>query len=225
MSQFVVEYGNVGKPPEADGRLDAPAFHRNHAAIWSALAPHLRGQTGDVLEVGSGTGQHIVEFARQAPELVWWPSDYNDKHLASIAAWQRHAHLQNIRAPMRIDLSDPDWGLDRHELPPPGRLTAILCANILHIAPWRVSEGLLGGAARYLRPDGRLFVYGPFMRNGRHTAPSNAAFDASLRVENAEWGVRDVADLSALAAASGLTLAEIVQMPANNLILIFARNR
>jgi SAM-dependent methyltransferase len=224
MTKFVVEFGNVGKPPEADGRLDAPAFHRNHDPIWAVLAPYLRGQAGDALEVGSGTGQHIVEFARKTPALVWWPSDASEKHLASIAAWRRHANLPNLRPPQRIDLSDPDWRLDGYELCASGGLVAIICINVLHIAPWRVSVGLFGGAGRYLRAGGRLFVYGPFMRDGAHTAPSNAAFDQSLRAQNGEWGVRDIADLSSLAEKNNLKIADIAAMPANNLVLIFQRN-
>lgn len=225
MSQFVVEYGNVGRPPEPDGRLDAPAFHRNHEPIWSVLAPFLLGQTGDVLEVGSGTGQHVAEFARRAPNVVWWPSDYSDKHLSSIAAWRKYADLPNIRPPKRIDLARPNWGLDITDSKTLNALTAIFCANVLHIAPWRVAAGLVSGAASRLRAQGRLFVYGPFMRGGRHTAPSNAAFDESLRAENPEWGVRDISDLDALAAGAGLTLIEAVQMPANNLTLIFERGQ
>jgi SAM-dependent methyltransferase len=222
MAKFVVEYGNVGKPPEPDGRLDGPAFHRNHDAIWSATAGFLSQQTGDALELGSGTGQHAVAFARQSPRLTWWPSDIYPSHLDSIAAWRQHAGLANLHAPQRIDLTDPHWTwvADRKA---GGELTAIVCINVLHIAPWRVSQNLFSGAGRLLRGGGRLFIYGPFMRDGAHTAPSNAAFDATLRAENPDWGVRDVGDLSALAEAAGLTLAEIALMPANNLVLVFAR--
>jgi SAM-dependent methyltransferase len=223
MTRFVIEFGNAGEPPQADGRLDGPAFHRNHDAIWAVLAPYLQGQTGDALEVGSGTGQHVVEFARRTPELVWWPSDPSEKHLASIRAWRRHASLPNLRPPQYIDLSDPNWKLDGYDLQAAGGLAAIVCINVLHIAPWRVSEGLIGGAGRSMRPGGRLFVYGAFMREGKHTAASNAAFDRSLRAENAEWGVRDVADLNKLATRNGLKDAETVPMPSNNLILIFER--
>jgi SAM-dependent methyltransferase len=223
MPKFVVEFGNVGKPPEPDGRLHGPAFQRNHAAIWSALARFLQGPTGDVLELGSGTGQHIADFARRAPELTWWPSDIVASHLASIAAWRRHADLANLRAPQRIDLSDPDWRW-QGDAAAADALTAIVCINVLHIAPWRVSQNLFAGSGRYLRTDGRLFVYGPFMRDHQHTAPSNATFDLSLRAENPEWGVRDLADLAATAEQSGLTLAEITEMPANNLVLAFTRS-
>jgi SAM-dependent methyltransferase len=221
MAQFVTDFGTVSTPT-ADGRLDAPAFHRNWQPIWSVLAGFLQNKTGDVLEVGSGTGQHVVEFARKAPSITWWPSDPNENHLRSIAAWRHNTKLANLRPPARIDLCDPDWGL-RPGLRPPPELLGIFCANVLHIAPWRVAEGLFAGAARHLRADGRMFVYGPFMRNGKHTAPSNAAFDASLRNANAEWGVRDAGDVAALAARNGLRMIEIVAMPANNFILIFAR--
>jgi SAM-dependent methyltransferase len=220
MAQFVTDFGTAGTPT-ADGRLDAPAFHRNWRPIWSVLAGFLQNKTGDVLELGSGTGQHVVEFARNAPSITWWPSDPNEMHLRSIAAWRLDAKLANLRPPARIDVSDPDWSLPP-ELGPSHRLLGIFCANVLHIAPWRVAEGLFAGAARHLRADGRVFVYGPFMRNGRHTAPSNAAFDASLRSANAEWGVRDTGVVAALAARNGLRMIEFVEMPANNLILMFA---
>ena len=222
MAEFVVDFGKSGAAPAPDGRLDGPAFHRNHGAIWSALASYLHGQTGDVLELGSGTGQHIAEFARRAPDLIWWPSDIYPSHLASIDAWRRHAGLANLRAPQRIDLTDRDWTWTS-DGQAGGELAAILCINVLHISPWRVSQNLIAGAGRSLCPDGRLFVYGPFKRAGQHTAPSNAAFDASLRAENPEWGVRDLADLNALAQEAGLTAAEIAPMPANNLVLAFAR--
>jgi hypothetical protein len=223
MAEFIVEYGKSGAKAAPDGRLNGPAFHRNHDAIWSAMASFLCAQTGNVLELGSGTGQHASAFAQRSPNLAWWPSDIYPSHLASIEAWRRHAGLANLRAPQRIDLTDPAWSwtADSHA---GGTLAAMLCINVLHISPWRVAQNLIGGAGRYLAGHGRLFVYGPFMRDGQHTAPSNADFDASLRAENPGWGVRDVADLNVLAQDAGLTAAEIVPMPANNLVLVFARN-
>jgi SAM-dependent methyltransferase len=223
MAEYVVEFGKDGRPADPDGRLDAPAFHRNHQAIWAVLQPFLAGKSGDVVEAGSGTGQHVADFARRSPEITWWPSDLNEQHLKSIAAWRAHAGLANIRPPLRIDLSDPAWCSQMHDGSGPGELLAVFCANVIHIAPWRVAEGLFAGAARYLRGDGRLFLYGPFKRDGKHTAPSNAAFDASLRDRDPEWGVRDIADLEKLAAGAGLVLIEIAEMPANNLVLVFAR--
>jgi SAM-dependent methyltransferase len=222
MAEYVVEFGKDGRPVEPDGRLDAPAFHRNHQAIWAVLQPFLAGKSGDVAEAGSGTGQHVVDFARRSPEITWWPSDLNEQHLKSIAAWRAHAELPNIRPPLRIDLSDPAWCSQMHDGSGPGELLAVFCANVIHIAPWRIAEGLFAGAGRYLRADGRLFLYGPFKRDGKHTAPSNAAFDISLRDRDPEWGVRDIADLEKLAAGAGLALIEIAEMPANNLILVFA---
>ncbi len=223
MAEYVVEFGKDGGPVEPDGRLDAPAFHRNHQAIWAVLQPFLAGKSGDVVEAGSGTGQHVIDFARRSPEITWWPSDLNDQHLKSIAAWRAHAGLANIRPPLRIDLSDPVWCSQMHDGSGPGQLLAVFCANVIHIAPWRVAEGLFAGAGHYLRADGRLFLYGPFKRDGKHTALSNAAFDASLRDRDPEWGVRDIADLEKLAAGAGLVLIEIAEMPANNLVLVFAR--
>ena len=222
MARFVSEYGKTTEPAQADGRLDAPAFHRNHEPIWSAVGGFLATQSGDLLEIGSGTGQHAAAFAPRAPGITWWPSDIYDSHLKSIAAWRIYSGVANLRPPQRIDLSDPDWSwtgdADRNAL-----LTAMLCINVLHISPWRVSKNLFAGAGRFLRKHGRLFVSGPFRRDGAHTSPSNAAFDASLRAENPEWGVRDLSDLNGLAKSAGLKEAEISPMPANNLVLAFAR--
>jgi SAM-dependent methyltransferase len=225
MAEYVVEFGKDGQPVEPDGRLDAAAFHRNHQPIWAVLEKFLDGKSGDVLEAGSGTGQHVVDFARRSPEIAWWPTDLSDAHLKSIAAWRAHAQLPNVRAPVRIDLSDPAWCPEMHNGSGPGPLLAVFCANVVHIAPWRVAEGLFTGAARYLRADGRLFLYGPFKRDGEHTALSNAAFDTSLRDNNPDWGVRDIADVSALAKNVGMNLVEIAEMPANNLVLTFARSK
>jgi SAM-dependent methyltransferase len=216
---FVIEYGQVGRPPEADGRLDSPSFHRNAAPLAAVLGPYFEGVSGDVLEIGSGTGQHAVALAKICPELVWWPTDPNDRHVASIEAWRGYAGLSNVRAPRRLDAAQSEWGAADW----PDGFAAMLCVNVLHISPWAVSDGLFGGAARHLRPDGRLFVYGPFMRDGQHTAPSNAAFDASLRRENAAWGVRDIADLAALAGRHGLRLEAVLDMPANNFVLVIGR--
>lgn len=220
MAKFVVEYGKDSDPPATDGRLDGPAFHRNHEPIWSAISGFLLAQTGDVLEIGSGTGQHVTEFARRARNLTWWPSDIYDSHLKSIAAWRAQSDFENLCAPQRIDLADPHWTWTG-EKNSGGPLTAMICINVLHISPWAVSRNLVSGAVRFLKDGGRLFVYGPFKRGGAHTAPGNAQFDATLRAENPEWGVRDVDDLNALAHQAGLTAAEISLMPANNLVLAF----
>jgi SAM-dependent methyltransferase len=220
MPKFIVDFGSPGAAPQPDGRLDSQAFHRNHEPIWSAVAPYLGTRAGDVLELGSGTGQHATAFARRAPDLTWWPSDVDPAHLASINAWRAHAGLANLRAPQRIDLGNPGWtwqadGADR--------LTAMLCINVLHIAPWAVAQNLLAGAGRLLSAGGWLFIYGPFTRDGAHTAPSNQRFDRSLRAENPDWGVRDIRDLEALAGGAGLALTQTVPTPANNQVLVFTR--
>jgi hypothetical protein len=207
LAEYVVEFGRDGGRVESDGRLDAPAFHRNHESLWTALEKHLAGMTGDVVELGSGTGQHVIHFARHTPGLTWWPSDLNQRHLKSIEAWRLHAGLQNIRSPLRIDLTDPDWC---PEMKGGG-------------APSDLAEGLFAGAGRYLRADGKLFLYGPFKRDGKHTAISNAVFDSSLRDGNPDWGVRDISDVETLARGVELGLVDTIEMPANNLTLVFAR--
>ena len=223
MAEYVVEFGKDGSQVEPDGRLNAAAFHRNHEAIWAVLGGFLHGKHGDVFEAGSGTGQHTVTFAQQSPDIQWWPSDFNEAHLKSIAAWRARTQLANVHPPRRIDLSDPAWQLALQAENGPRDLLAVFCANVIHIAPWPVAEGLIAGAARALQPDGRLFLYGPFKRDGKHTALSNAVFDTSLRNGNPEWGVRDVEEVAAVAKRAGLSLHEIVDMPANNLIVVFAR--
>ena len=225
MAEYVVEFGKDGRPVENDGRLDAAAYHRNHQAIRLVLQRFLAGKSGDVVEAGSGTGQHVIDFARHMPEITWWPSDLNEQHLQSIAAWRAHAGLENVRPPLRIDLADSTWCPQMHEGGAPTKLLAVFCANVIHIAPWRVAEGLFAGAGRYLQQDGRLFLYGPFKRGGKHTAVSNEVFDASLRERNGEWGVRDIEALEKLAARAGLALIDITDMPANNLTLVFERSR
>jgi SAM-dependent methyltransferase len=223
MVGYVVEFGKDGRPVKADGRLDAPAFHRNHQPIAAVLQRWLDDKTGDVLEAGSGTGQHTVHFASLLPGITWWPSDRNDAHLKSIEAWRVFAALENVRPPLTIDLADPAWNVAMQAAGGPKDLLAVFCANVIHVAPWHVAQGLFAGAGRALRGGGLLILYGPFKRDGKHTAVSNAVFDTSLHQANAEWGVRDVADLELLARSNGLALWEIVEMPANNLVLLFER--
>ena len=208
-------------------KLTAVSTRRRFTVTTSRSGPCWKnsshGKSGDVVEAGSGTGQHVVHFATRTPDITWWPSDLNERHLKSIEAWRTHAGLPNIRPPLQIDLTDPAWCPEMHDGSGPTELLAVFCANVIHIAPWRVAEGLFAGAARYLRSDGRLFLYGPFKREGKHTALSNAVFDTSLREQDPEWGVRDIADLEKLAEAGGLALIETAQMPANNLILAYGR--
>lgn len=218
MTEPVFEFGTSGLPPAGeDGRLDAPAFHRNVEPIWDAINSLLSGKTGSVLEIGSGTGQHIVTYAARLPHLTFWPSDIMESHRASIEAWRRAVNLPNLQPPLSIDLMQPDWPW--HD----GPLAAILCFNVIHIAPWAVAQNLMLGAARHLEAGGHLIMYGPYKRDGAHTAPSNEAFDVSLRGRNPAWGVRDLETVTELAAANGLTLVNTTPMPANNLVLAFER--
>lgn len=204
-----------------DRRLDAPAFHRNHGAIAKVLMRLLGDKAGNVIEIGSGTGQHVITFASALPNVTWWPSDPDPRNRASIDAWRAECDLTNVRPPFDLDASASDWTLDRVGKPPSQDIDAILAINVLHISPWPVSLGLVSAAARYFKADSLLAIYGPFARDGVHTAPSNAAFDAHLRQQSDRWGVRDIADLKAAAIKDGLKLAEIIDMPANNSMLIF----
>ncbi|MGI9501236.1 MAG: DUF938 domain-containing protein, partial [Geminicoccaceae bacterium] len=168
----------------ADRCLDAPAFHRNHTAITKVLLRLLGDKTGDVIEVGSGTGQHLVTFAACLPNLIWWPSDPNPSHRASIDAWRARHGLANVRLPIHLDAAASEWKLGEIGRPPNQETDAVLVINVLHIAPWPVSLGLMQAAARNLKSDGMLIVYGPFAMDGVHRAPSNATFDAHLRQQN-----------------------------------------
>jgi hypothetical protein len=222
-SRFVVEYGRDTPPAADDGRLDAPAFHRNRAPILAVLTSLFGARARHVLEVGSGTGQHIVSFAGALPALTWWPSDPKAAHRRSIEAWRRHAGCANVMTPVELDASQVAWPLGQPGFPPDGDLAGILCLNVLHIAPWSVAEGLMGAAARHLAADGRLILYGPYSVGGVHTAPSNVEFDASLRARDPRWGVRDTDAIAALAAGHGLAIVETIAMPANNLVLVASR--
>ena len=206
-----------------DRRLDAPTFHRNHKPILAVLQDVFAGRSGHVVEIGSGSGQHIHAYAEAMADLVWWPTDVSPRHLESIEAWRAHSEAENLMPPVELDASASDWEFGKPGRPPAENLTALFSANVIHISPFTVARGLIAAAARHLGPDGQLMFYGPFMRNGVHTAESNARFDASLRAENPEWGVRDTADLNALAAAQSLEMRRMVEMPANNFVLVYGR--
>jgi hypothetical protein len=201
-----------------DGRLFAPATTRNRQPLLEVLAARLTGPAR-LLEVASGTGEHAVWLAGRLPQVAWLPSDPEPRHRRSIAAWIRHTGVANVAPPRALDVCESDWPLAPEELP----LQAMLAVNLLHIAPWAVCPGLMAGAARYLQAGGLLMIYGPFMRGGRHTAESNARFDASLRMQDPAWGVRALEEVEAAASAAGLTLDEAIAMPANNLTLVFRK--
>jgi cyclopropane fatty-acyl-phospholipid synthase-like methyltransferase len=201
-----------------DQRQCSPSTARNREPILSVLQRVLP-QDARVLEIASGSGEHAVFVARAMPGLSWQPSDPDPVARASVAAWVEAERLSNVLAPRAIDVRAGQWDVERDS-----PYDAVIAINMVHISPWEATLGLLSGASRVLRPSGVLYVYGPYMREGRHTAPSNAAFDASLKARNPSWGVRDVADVTAAAKNQELTLEEIVEMPANNLSLVFRRN-
>jgi SAM-dependent methyltransferase len=197
-----------------DARRFAPAVARNKAAITEALARHLPA-TGLVLEIASGSGEHALHFAAHFPALSFQPTDPDAAALASIAAWQAEAQLANLLPPLMLDVMADAWPVQKAD--------AVLCINMIHIAPWEATAGLMRGAARVLPRDGILFLYGPFKQGGQHTAPSNAEFDASLRAQDAQWGVRDLEAVAEIASAAGFAAPVVEAMPANNLSVIFRR--
>jgi hypothetical protein len=171
--------------------------------------------TGLVVEVASGSGEHAVFFARALPHLEFQPSDPDPDNRASIDAWREHAALPNVRPALALDATAQTW--------PIAAPTALTCCNMIHIAPWEATLGLLRGAERSLSPGHPLVLYGPYRRAGRHTAPSNESFDESLRARDARWGVRDLDEVVREARTCGLDLDEVVEMPANNLMVILRR--
>jgi SAM-dependent methyltransferase len=196
------------------GAITAPAPERNKGPILDVLRRVLP-KRGLVLEVASGTGQHAVHFAAALSGLTWQPSDPDPAMQASIAAWTAATPALNVLPPLALDVRSSAW--------PVARADAVVCINMIHIAPWAAAVHLIQGASRILDPSAPLVLYGPYRREGRHTAPSNEAFDADLRRRNPEWGVRDVESVTAQAAESGFALDEIVEMPANNLTVVFRR--
>ncbi len=198
----------------ADARRTAPATARNREPILGVLRRVLP-PSGLVLEIASGTGEHAAHFAAALAHLEWQPSDCDPEARASIDAHAAAAGLANLRPAIALDAAAATW--------PIARADAILCINMLHIAPWEATLGLMAGTARILPPDGVLYLYGPYRVGGGDTAPSNAAFDRSLRARDPRWGVRDLEAVTALAQEHGLALVERVPMPAHNLSLVLRR--
>ena len=204
---FIIDAGEVEK-------RHAPATVRNRDAIADVLEAVLP-PTGTVLEVASGTGEHVVHFAQRFPQLIWQPSDYSDLSLPSIAAWVAESGFTNVRPAVQLDASSPGW--------PVPQADAILCINMIHIAPWAATMGLMAGAGRLLQARAPLYLYGPYLRVGVETAPSNLAFDQSLKERDPDWGLRDLSAVIALAAEHGLHIEQVIEMPANNLSVIFRK--
>jgi hypothetical protein len=205
----------LGAGPPAPFARHSPAAERNKRAIWEVVADILPS-SGLVLEVASGSGQHTAYFANARAELVWQPSDSDLDVIESIRAHRASAAYGNVLEPVRLDVIEQPW--------PIGRADAIVCINMIHIAPWAAAGALLVGAARLLSQGQPLVLYGPFRMAGRHTAPSNAAFDENLKSRNPEWGVRDLEQVTTLAAQSDLTLGATVVMPANNFVVVYRRD-
>jgi len=200
-----------------DERLISPAAERNLLPIAAALAPRLPGR-GLVLELASGTGQHAVAFAERFPALRWLPSDCDPRALASIRARRSDAGLANLLTPLPIDLAGEGWW---HDLPEPP--AAAFAANVTHISPWPTTQGLVAGVAAALRSEACLFLYGPFFERNKETAPSNLAFDRSLRQQDPAWGLREADAIDCLAEAAGLMAVERLGLPANNLMLCYRK--
>lgn len=190
----------------------APATERNREPIAAVLREVLP-ERGTLLEIASGTGEHAVYFAGLFPRLLWQPSDPDPQALASIRAWRDDCDLQNLLEPLQLDAAAETW--------PVALADAILCVNMVHISPWAATQGLMRGARRLLPSGAPLVLYGPYRRAAAPTAASNEAFDASLRARNPEWGLRDLGAVEALAEGQGLHLERVVEMPANNLTVVF----
>lgn len=193
----------------------SPAAARNREPILAVLG-EIVPQEGTILEVGSGSGEHAVVAASRFHGCRWQPTDIDSDSLASIQAWRKEHPAPNLLAPKRFDARELPWPFDD--------LAAVVSINVIHISPWEVCGALVRGAAASLRADGFLYLYGPFRIDGRHTAPSNEAFDASLRSQDPAWGVRDLGDVRRLAEQSGLRQERIVSMPANNFSVVFQRS-
>ena len=197
------------------GAWSSPSTLRNREPILEVLRPRMPTHAR-VLEIAAGAGEHAVFFARALPGVSWRPSDPDAGARASIAAWRDAADLPNLEAPVALDAADPaSW--------PDAAVDTMVCINRIHISPWAAAEGVMAGAGRLLPTGGQLFVYGPFVEADVATAPSNLAFDGSLRARDPAWGLRRLDDVTALASRHGLRLAERIAMPANNLTLVFVK--
>ncbi|MEH2228891.1 MAG: DUF938 domain-containing protein [Nostoc sp.] len=208
-----------------DARKYASATERNRESILEVLLQVLP-ESGTILEIASGTGEHAVFFASRLRDYLWLPTDVNPQSRASIISWTEHNVCDNVYAPLELDAKEPVWAVENGEFDGLNTkpIIAIVNINMIHISPWSACLGLMAGASRILKAGGILYLYGPFKQGGEHTAASNAAFDEYLRTENSEWGVRNLDDVIAVARAQNLILQQIYQMPANNLSVVFQRS-
>jgi len=193
----------------------APATLRNRDAIVAVLQTILPA-SGTVLEIASGTGEHIIYFGRQFPQLQFLPSDPDPVNLQSIAAWTARERVANILPPLGLDTMAKNWDVEP--------VAAVLCINMIHIAPWEASIGLFEKAAAQLESGAPLYLYGPYFRDDVETAQGNLDFERSLKSRNLQWGIRDVADIDSLAARTGFTRESLVEMPANNISLVYRKS-
>lgn len=200
--------------PPTDDRLRYPATLRNRDAILNVLRTVLP-PSGLVLEIASGSGEHVVHFARALPDLVFQPSDPQPEALRSIAGWIAQSGAANIRPPLQLDAAVNVW--------PVAQADALICINMIHISPWRATQGLMRNATRLLREGAPLYLYGAYRQRGVAIAPSNEAFDADLKARNPEWGLRELETVAALAHAAGFSGPQVTPMPANNLSVVFRR--
>jgi len=222
LPKMVEKFARDVAAADMHGRLDAPAFHRNKDPLVATLKPLLESREGDILEIGSGTGQHAVTFAAALEGLTFWPSDPLPEHIASIEAWRAFSDLPNVKPATQLDCLQPVWRIDSHELASES-LTGVIAINVIHIAPRPVAEAIFAGAGKYLNSDGLLIFYGPFKKDGQHNSGGNVDFDRALRTRNPEFGIRDIAELTDYAASNGLRLSDEIGMPANNRTLVFQR--
>ncbi len=196
----------------------APSTARNKAPIFSVLQRVLP-ESGTVLEIASGSGEHGVDFAPRLPNHRWQPTDISEEALASISAWRRACSAANLLDPLALDVMDRDVAAKI----PADDVCAVVCINMIHISPWETCEALMKLAGGVLPAGGILYLYGPYRMNGEHTAPSNENFDEWLRLQNVSWGVRDLDDVKKCAHGNGLAFSESVDMPANNLSVVFTK--
>lgn len=211
--------GTARTSPVEGARLTAAAAERNAGVIGDALAEILPGH-GTILEIGSGTGQHAAAFAPTLAPGRWQPSELDAEMRASIAAWAETVP-GTVLPVIELDVTETPWPVEGAGLVEP--ITAIFSANMIHIAPWEAALALIAGAGRILDLGGKLILYGPFMRDGAHTAPSNKAFDERLKGRDSRWGVRAMEAVTAEAEGVGMALRQVLEMPANNFILVFEK--